>query len=152
MEKRSLAADARGLSRQANVIAARAANAIRRYVEPGAVMPCTTSLGESGGNAFAARTSLPGPTTGPYQAALASTAKRNASRQRPRANEARRKEREAADNPDITAVYHAAAIGLRDSSSGADGQLDFDLRRQQQRVVNRTMAHCAHQGFRLIGG
>jgi hypothetical protein len=27
------------------------------------------------------------------------------------------------------AVYHAAAIGLRDGSSGGDGQLDFDLRR-----------------------
>jgi len=93
------------------------ANAICGCVGSGTGTPCSTTSGELAGNAFAALTGLSRPTTGPYQAVLASTAKRSASRQRPRASGVRRRVREAADNPDIMAVYHASAANFVRSSS-----------------------------------
>jgi len=67
---------------------------------------------------------------------LASIAKRNARRQRPRASGVRRRNREAADNPNIAAVYHAAAIGKLLQNAGRN--FDFDRRQRQERVVNRA--------------
>ncbi len=73
---------------------------------PGAGSPHITAFGSSAGSAFAARISLPGPLSGPYQANLASIAKANASRHRHKASALRRNVREAG-TPDIRAVYHA---------------------------------------------
>lgn len=92
----------------------RAANRVWGCTGSGAVTPCSTISGAATGWAFAARTLLPKPAGGPYQAILASIAKRNASRQRPRARGARRRNSETANDrdkaPDIAAVYHPAAI------------------------------------------
>ena len=63
--------------------------------------PWSTALGAFAGSAFAARTSLPGPAFGPYHAVLASTAKRNARRQRQMATGTRRKGKQSAIDPDM---------------------------------------------------
>lgn len=90
----------------------RVVNARRGCAGSGAGTRCSTTSGVATGNAFAALTLLPNPTHEPYQAVLASMAKRNASRQRPKASGARRNFREAANNPDIRAVYHARRSGI----------------------------------------
>jgi hypothetical protein len=87
-------------------------NASRGCAGSGAGTRCSTTSGVATGNAFAALTLLPNPTHEPYQAVLASMAKRNASRQRPKASGARRNFREAANDPDIRAVYHARRSGI----------------------------------------
>ena len=92
--------------------AGRAANARRGWSGSGVGTPCSTTSGVTTGSAFAALILLPSPATGPYHAVLASTAKKNARRQRPKASGTRRNDREAANDPDIGAVYHAAAIQI----------------------------------------
>lgn len=65
------------------------------------------------------------------------------------ASGARRWDREAANDPDIRAVYHAA-LGeklLKD----ADSDLDFDVGRRQKRVVNQATVHATHHAFGLLG-
>lgn len=98
----------------ATEINGRAANKRWGRVGSGAGTPCSTTSGAVTGWAFAARTLLPKPTGGPYQAVLASTAKRNVSRQRPRASGVRLRNSETANNrdkaPDIAAVYHVAPL------------------------------------------
>lgn len=80
--------------------------------------PCGTSLGRLAGNALAARTSLPGPAAGPYQAVFASTANANARRQRQQAKPVRPIAFNAAVFFNISAVYHDAG-GERLSSNPA---------------------------------
>ncbi len=148
-----LVAGARERSRRPAAIAAITANAIRRCVGFGAVTPCSITLGESAGNALAARTSLPGPNAGPYHAALASTAKRNASRQSPRARGVRRKAREAADDSDIIAVYHAVRSGRAPArahitvnlrSACAETLWDIEIRRPKHRKMPRRRDRIFH--------
>jgi len=93
-------------------MAATAAKAARRCARPSAETPCFTSLGVATGSAFAARILLPAPLTGPYHAVLASTAKKNARRQRPKVSGTRRNDGEMANGPDIGAVYHVAPINM----------------------------------------
>jgi hypothetical protein len=116
----------------------------------GAGTPCSTTLDVATGCAFAAPTLLTTPTAGPNQAVLASIAKRNASRQRPTANGARRCHGEVANDPDIRAVYHVAASETLPKD--ADSNLIFDVERRQERVVNQTAVHATHHPFGLLSG
>ncbi len=184
-----LPASARTRTSDAAATDERGANAVRGCAGSGAGTPCFTTSGVPAGSAFAARTMPPKPAAGPYQAVFASRAKRKASKHRPKALGARRKEREAANDPDILAVYHAAVDrGLARVATfgrawsaflrcdrhaekagvncllrprktvrekllhGADGDLNVDLRRRQQSVVNRAVPHRAQHSFRLLFG
>ena len=73
-------------------------------------MPCCTTFGASSGSALEARTSVTGLAAGPYQAVLASMAKKNAIRHKPRARIVCPNDREAARKTDINQVYHAGAV------------------------------------------
>ena len=62
----------------------------------------------------------------------------------------RRRNREAADNPNIAAVYHAAAIGKLLQNAGRN--FDSDGRQRQERVVNQATVNATHHAFSLLRG
>lgn len=104
-------------------------------VVSGAGRPCSTAFGPFAGNAFAARTALPGPVTGPYRAIFASIAKRNARRQRKTVSAARRKVREAANLPDILEFYHAGIWPTRKTTTEMESRFGSCTRFHYQRVI-----------------
>src|SRR5581483_437762 len=121
----------------------------------------------SAGMALAARTALPIPTTGPYQAILASTAKSAANRHRPHTRAMRYVSGKAAEQSRIAAVYHgvicvpmASGCKTRFATSRerialekyplCNCQFHVYLRRRQQRVMDEAVMHNAHQAFGLF--